>query len=184
MVSGRARRGWLGPGFSAKLEGEEQVRRENPDHMIVRTSWVYSPFGRNFVKTMMALALDRDVVSVVEDQRGNPSSALDLADGLLSAVTSWEAKPQLGLGETYHLAGAGSASWHEFASHIFAECARLGLASATARPIVSEDFPTKARRPRNSTLESAKFFRDFAYRAPEWRQSASLVVERLASKSF
>lgn len=93
----------------SKLAGEEQVRSNNPDHAIVRTAWVYSPFGKNFLKTMIALGHSRDLVTVVADQYGNPSSALDLADGLLAILDRWSAGGA-GLGETYHLAGTGSAS--------------------------------------------------------------------------
>jgi len=164
----------------SKLEGEEQVRRENPDHMIVRTAWVYSPFGRNFLKTMMRLAQDRDVVTVVGDQRGNPSSALDLADGLLKAVDRWREAPEQGLGRTFHLAGTGAATWLEFAEHILAECERIGLPSATVSAIATEDWPTRAVRPRNSMLDCTSFNQAFAFRTPEWRSSASETVHRLA----
>ena len=163
----------------SKLEGEEQVRRENPDHMIVRTAWVYSPFGSNFLKTMMRLAQDRDSLTVVGDQRGNPSSALDLADGLLDAVACWRTSPERGLGRTFHLAGTGVATWFEFAQHILAECERLGLPSAAVRPIATADWPTRAVRPENSVLDSSQFKEAFGYEAPDWPKSATEVIARL-----
>ncbi len=170
----------LGVYGRSKLAGEDQVRDENPEHAIVRTAWVYSPFGKNFVTTMMALARDRDVLTVVNDQRGNPSSALDLADGLLALLQSWRSDPTNGLGETYHLVGTGAATWFDFACHIFAESKRLGMASAEARPIKTEDWPTRAIRPANSVMNSSKFARHFAYRAPDWQSSVAEVVQRLA----
>lgn len=170
----------LGVYGRTKLAGEEQVRAANPRHAIVRTAWVYSPFGRNFVKTMMAAAQTRDVLTVVDDQCGNPSSALDLADGLLAMIEGLRTKPDLGLGETYHLAGTGSTSWCGFAQAIMDECERLGFPSARIEPIATADWPTKATRPLNSRLSSAKFAQDFGFVMPRWEQSLAEVVERLA----
>jgi dTDP-4-dehydrorhamnose reductase len=163
----------------SKLEGEEQVRRHNPDHTIVRTAWVYSPFGRNFLKTMMALAETRDTLTVVGDQHGNPSSALDLADGLLALLGRWTEGERTGLGETFHLAGTGSATWAEFAAAIMAELKRRGRPSAEVRPIRTEDWPTKAVRPRNSELDSSNFAHATGFSMPPWRISAEQVVARL-----
>jgi dTDP-4-dehydrorhamnose reductase len=171
----------LGAYGRSKLEGEEAVRAANSDHTIVRTAWVYSPFGRNFVKTMLDLARTRDTISVVADQRGNPSSALDLADGLLALLSGWRSEPERGKGEIYHLAGTGSTSWDMFARQIFAEAEKLGAPSAEVRSIRTEDYPTKATRPRSSRLDCSKFERDFGYRAPAWQISAAQVVGRLVS---
>jgi dTDP-4-dehydrorhamnose reductase len=172
----------LGVYGRSKLGGEEQVRQEAHDHLILRTAWVYSPFGRNFLKTMMTLARDRDSLSVVDDQWGNPTSAEDLAEGLLHIVEHWSEGRRTGLGETYHLAGTGDTNWHEFAAFILAQCATLGLRSARALPIPSEAFPTKAERPRNSRLNSGRFARDFEFIMPDWRLSARRVIERLADR--
>lgn len=165
----------------SKLEGEERVRFANPDYVIVRTAWIYSPFGRNFVKSMMSLAHSRDTIAVVADQRGNPTSALDLADGLLRLVESLADGTSSGLGETYHLAGSEVTDWCSFAGHIFAQCDRLGLPSAQPQPILSSQWPTKASRPANSTLDSTKFAEQFGYQMPDWRLSVSTVVERIGS---
>jgi len=165
----------LGVYGRSKLAGEERVRAANPRHAIVRTAWVYSPFGRNFVKSIMAAAGVRDRLSVVDDQRGSPSSALDLADGLLAM-----AKAGNGWGETYHLAGRGQASWCEFAREIMAQCATNDLPHVPVDPIRTEDWPTKAVRPRNSVLDSGKFEQAFSFAMPDWRTSLSAVVERLA----
>lgn len=163
-----------------KLAGEEEVRRVHPDHVIVRTAWIYGPFGRNFLKTMMALARDRDTLNVVDDQRGNPSSSLDLADGLLTIVRSWQGGARIGLGETYHLAGYGAATWFEFASFIMRHCSKLGFPSANVHPISSAEWPTRAPRPANSMLDCSKFFADFGFRMPKWQDSAAAAIERLA----
>ena len=167
----------------SKLAGEEAVRRATLDHVIVRTAWVYSPYGRNFVKTMLGLAAGRPEINVVADQWGNPSAAHDIADGILAILSGWRNGGAAGLGETYHLAGTGTASWHGFAEHIFAEAARLGLPSARANPIATADWPTKARRPAFSMLNSSRFTADFGYAMPDWRQSTTRVIEALASAS-
>lgn len=164
-----------------KLDGEACVR-ENPDHVIVRTAWVYSPFGRNFVRTMMTLARTRDELGVVADQRGNPTSALDLADGLLALCDAISQGDRTAIGRTYHLAGTGEASWHDFAAHVFARCAALGLPSARANPVSTADYPTKAARPANSRLDCARFARDVGFVMPDWRASVDAVVSRIAAE--
>ena len=103
-----------------KLEGEEAIRAACPDHVLVRTAWVYSPFGGNFVRTMLNLARTRPALRVVGDQFGNPTCALDLADGLLCVLRAWTKEPDRGLGATCHLAGEGTTDWASFARAIFA----------------------------------------------------------------
>jgi len=171
----------LGVYGRSKLAGEEAVRSANSDHVIVRTAWVYSPFGHNFVRTMIRAAETREVLSVVDDQRGSPSYALDLADGLFRILEAWEGGEADGLGETYHLAGTGSTTWYGFAQAIMTECHRFGLPAAEVRPISTADWPTKAIRPPNSVMSSAKFARAFGWTMPRWEQSLSLLVSRLAA---
>jgi dTDP-4-dehydrorhamnose reductase len=161
----------------SKLAGEEQVRAANPDHLIIRTSWVYSPFGRNFVKTMLRLAEDRDELRVVADQIGCPTSALDIADALLSSAVSGK-----GRGRTYHLAASGTCSWADFATAIFRISAGLGGPSARVVPISTREFPTPAIRPRYSVLDSQSFEEEFGFAMPGWQESAADVVRRLVSK--
>ena len=161
-------------GFS-KLAGESQVRAANPRHAIVRTAWVYSPFGRNFVKSIMAAACTGQTLRVVGDQHGSPTSALDLADGLLRMLTvgaEW--------GDTYHLAGAGPVSWFELAEEVMSVCESLGLPHAPVQCITTADWPTRAVRPRNSVLDSSKFERSFSFTMPPWQDSVRRVVNRLA----
>lgn len=162
-----------------KLDGERMVAAENPNHIILRTSWVYSPFGRNFVKTMLQLAETREQLTVVGDQFGNPTSALDLADAILSILISKPRHPGAGRGQVYHCAGSGEASWSDLAQHTLDVSRSLGGAHATVVPIQSSAWPAKARRPMNSRLNCDKLSADLGWRAPDWRLSTADVVKRL-----
>lgn len=162
----------------SKLLGEDRVRAANPKHAIVRTAWVYSPFGRNFVRTMMALAQTRDTLNVVADQHGNPTSALDLADGVLALIDRGTMD-----GRIYHLAGTGGSSWYDLASHVFAECTRLGLPSAHPNPVGTIDYPTKAARPANSMLNCARHEAATGFRMPAWRSSVTATIVRLKDET-
>jgi dTDP-4-dehydrorhamnose reductase len=164
----------------SKLAGEEAVRAANPAHLILRTAWVYSPFGHNFLKTMVGAASTRDSLTVVDDQLGSPTSALDLADGVLSIALAWHDEPAQGRGNVYHLAGPEQLSWCGFARAIMNECRRLDLPAADVQPISTAEWPTKAIRPRNSALDSGKFARDFGFAMPELRVSLGTAVQRLA----
>jgi dTDP-4-dehydrorhamnose reductase len=170
----------LGVYGQTKCEGEERVRAESPDHLIVRTAWLYSPFGKNFVRTMISLAESREVVRIVADQHGNPTSALDLADGVIGVLEAWR-EGDTGLGKTYHLAGSGVTSWCGFAEAIFEECRAAGLPFARVEPIATADWPTRASRPRNSVLDCGRFQSDFGFQMPDWRLSVGEVVARLAA---
>lgn len=172
----------LGVYGQSKLAGEEQVRSAQPDHLIVRTAWVYSPFGRNFVQSIIKAAAARDTLTVVDDQRGSPTSALNLAEAIFHVLGDWRRGSRTGLGETYHVAGAGETSWCGLAQEIMHRCEAVGLPSANVVPITTADWPTRARRPLNSVLDSSKFARDFGIRLPEWRQSVAEVVARLAAQ--
>jgi dTDP-4-dehydrorhamnose reductase len=163
---------------ASKLAGEQAVAAANPHHLILRTAWVYSPFGRNFVKTMLRLAADRDEIAVVADQWGNPTSALDIADAILHAAAQLHGKKGSGASGIYHLAGTGEANWSGFARHILDTSRVFGGPWARVRDIATMDYPTKARRPANSRLSSAKFASVFGWNAPDWRQSTEAVVRR------
>ncbi|MCF2514328.1 dTDP-4-dehydrorhamnose reductase [Sphingomonas sp. G124] len=171
-----ARTAPLGVYGRSKLEGEEQVSAANPKHMILRTAWIYSHFGRNFVKSIYEAAESRGELSVVADQRGSPTSAMDLSDALIALLDRWD-----GQGSTYHLAGSGEASRYELACEVMAVRNRLGLHVAKVEPIESDDWPGRAKRPRISILDCSKFERDFGIRLPEWRNSVAEVVQRLAA---
>lgn len=163
----------------SKLAGEEAVRSANPRHIILRTAWLYSQFGQNFVKSIIAAAKERDELSVVDDQFGNPTSALDLAEAILNVIDALKTD-RGGLGQTYHFAGTGSTSWFGFAKAIMTECRNRGLPVAEVNPIHSEDWPSAAPRPRNSRLNSCKFATRFGYSCPEWAKSLSCVLDRLS----
>ena len=162
-----------------KLEGERAVAAANPRHVILRTAWVYSPFGRNFVKTMLGLAGQRDSIRVVADQWGNPTSALDIADGILRIAETIESRDRADRFGIFHLAGAGSTNWSGLAKQVFAESRLHGGPFAQVEEIATEDYPTRARRPRNSRLCCEKLWDVYGWRAPDWRVSCRAVVERL-----
>jgi dTDP-4-dehydrorhamnose reductase len=159
---------------SSKLEGE-RAAAENPAHFILRTAWVYSPFGKNFVKTMLRLASDRDAVGVVADQIGNPTSAADIAAGLLAVAEQAQDAP-FGV---YHLAGTGEGSWADLAECIFAASAAAGGPLAEVNRIATTDYPTPARRPANSRLDCGKFKSVFKINPPAWQDSVRDVTTRL-----
>ena len=164
---------------ASKLAGELAVFAGHANSAVVRTAWVYSPFGSNFVKTMLRLAGERDEISVVADQRGNPTSALDIADGVLSIarnLLSGDDRAHRGL---FHMTGAGEASWAEFAEAIFDASAEAGGPAATVRHIATADYPTAAKRPASSRLNSNKLAQVHGVRLPDWRQSLKGVVTRL-----
>jgi dTDP-4-dehydrorhamnose reductase len=150
-----------------KAAGEEQVRSANARHIILRTSWIISPFGRNFVKTIVEAARTRDRLTVVDDQRGRPTSALDLAGGLLSMVQSLDFH-----GETYHLAGAGQA---------MEECRGCRERTADIVPIRSSDWPVAATRPANSVLDCSRIAEQ-GVELPNWRASIPLIVQRIIAE--
>ncbi len=158
-----------------KLESEHAIASITAHHIILRTSWVYSPFGTNFVKTMLRLAGERDAVSVVSDQWGNPTSALDIADAILR-IAPLCVRGNYGV---YHLAGTGEINWSGLASHIFRTSRIAGGPFASVREISSADYPTRAKRPLNSRLSTDKFEKTFGWRAPAWQDSVDMVVKRL-----
>jgi dTDP-4-dehydrorhamnose reductase len=163
----------------SKLAGEEQVRAELPDHLILRTAWLVSPFGSNFLKTMLRLAGEADEIAVVADQWGSPTSALNVADGILAILDLWKADADRALGRTYHLAGLGVASWAELAGAIFDEAGRRGNPVATVWPIETASRPSRAKRPRQSGLDSSAFLQDFGHKQQTWREVVSEVFVAL-----
>jgi dTDP-4-dehydrorhamnose reductase len=164
---------------ASKLAGEKAVLSQYPNSAVLRTAWVYSPFGANFVKTMLRLAGERDEIAVVADQRGNPTSALDIADGVLRVATNLVQDSNSDLRGVFHMSAAGEASWADFAEAIFAASAAGGGPSAGVRPIGTADYPTAARRPANSRLDSGKLARTHGVSLPDWHASLDKVVSRL-----
>lgn len=162
-----------------KLAGERAVAEVTENHVILRTAWIYSPFGRNFLKIMLQLAESRDRINVVDDQVGNPTSALDIADGILAIAGNLLADDAANLRGLFHMTGAGSVSWADFATEIFVASGRCGGPTATVERIPSSAYPTPARRPGNSRLDCGKLERAHGVRLADWAAEAAKVVERL-----
>lgn len=154
----------------SKLRGEHAALRENPDAIIIRTSWVYSEFGNNFVKTMMRLMNERDTLNVVNDQIGSPTYAKDLAEAILTIITGkkWQ-------GGIYNFSNEGEISWFDFAIAI-KEIAGL---NCEVSGIPSSQFPTPAKRPGYSLLNKAKIKNTFAVAVPEYRSSLKKCIEKI-----
>jgi dTDP-4-dehydrorhamnose reductase len=168
----------------SKLEGEIAVRNAYPDSLVIRTSWIFSPFGQNFVKTMLNLAETRDVVRVVDDQRGAPTAARDLAGAILAILEQTVGNQDSSRAGVYHLASAGETTWYGFAAAIYAGWARRGRHVPALKPITTVDYPTPARRPANSRLDCSKIERIFGIRLPLWHQSLERCLDELATTRF
>jgi dTDP-4-dehydrorhamnose reductase len=165
----------------SKYEGEVAVFTAYPQAVVIRTSWVYSPYGHNFVRTMLRLAATQPAVRVVNDQRGTPTSASDMAAAVLEIVRQLRTDC---LGEKsgiYHLAGQGETTWHDFAETIFASLARRGHRVPKVDAITTEDYPTPASRPRNSCLDSSKAHRIFRVQLAPWQESVERCLDRIVA---
>jgi len=164
---------------ASKLAGEQAVLDTHDNSAVLRVAWVYSPFGGNFVKTMLRLAADRDELSVVGDQVGNPTSALAIADGIIQVATNMVANGSPTLRGTFHMTAPGDASWAEFAQAIFTASAARGGPSTSVRAIGTADYPTPATRPANSRLDCGLIARVHGLTLPDWRASLDEVLDRL-----
>ena len=164
-----------------KAAGEQAVRKATPLHAILRTSWVYGEFGKNFLKTMIDLAATRDELRVVADQRGCPTSTPDLARAILAIVPQLLKKKIWG---TYHFTGAGVTTWHEFACRIVAAQAPLTGRDPRVTPITTAEFPTAAQRPANSELDCSLFERVFGVRGRPWAEEADAITRAVVRASL
>lgn len=171
--------GPIGSYGRSKLAGERAIAEMTANYVILRTAWVYSPFGKNFVKTMLRLAESRDRLDVVDDQLGNPTSALDIADVVMHVAGRLLASEAPQLRGVCHMTGSGEASWADFATEIFIHSARCGGPVAQVKRIATSQYPTPARRPANSRLDCSKLENLYGVRLPGWKQSAAAAVERL-----
>jgi dTDP-4-dehydrorhamnose reductase len=164
----------------SKLEGERAVLAANPRSIVLRTAWVCSPHGANFVKTMLRLAAERSALRVVADQFGAPSFADDLADAIARLaprmVAARAGDPGFGL---FHLTGAPHTSWHGFAAEILAGAARRGHPRPTLAAIATADYPTKARRPADGRLDCGKIGRIHGIAPADWRVSLARCLDAL-----
>jgi dTDP-4-dehydrorhamnose reductase len=166
---------------TTKLEGEKAVAAANPQHIILRTAWVYSPFGKNFVKTILTHAGKGTQLRVVSDQIGSPTYAPHLVDAILSV-----ARKLCGGGSgvewgVYHAAGSGTANWYSVAREILDTSARLGGPQTSLAPIPTSAYPTRAVRPQNSRLDCSKLTHAFGITQPDWRDGVRTCVSRLLS---
>lgn len=171
----------LGVYGRSKLAGEDAVRRSNLKHFILRTAWVYGVYGNNFLKVMLRLACEHKELRVVNDQRGCPTSTRDIAEAVLAVLASLER------GEThwglYHFCGEDIATWHDFACQIVAEQQPYTGRIPPVHAITTADYPTSARRPANSALNSQLFAETFGYRGADWRVRTRETVAMLCRKS-
>jgi dTDP-4-dehydrorhamnose reductase len=167
----------------SKLAGEQAVSVATGNHAILRTAWVYSPFGKNFVRTMLRLGADREEVGVVADQHGSPTNALDIADAVLGVARNLVGRPDdASLRGTFHMAAQGGAVWADVAEAVFAEAVAAGRRPVRVRRIGTQDYPTPARRPANSRLDCGRLEGDFDLDLPDWRPFLSRMLQLLALK--
>ena len=165
----------------SKLAGETAVRELLDRHVILRTSWVFGIYGRNFLKTMLKLAAERDELRVVADQHGCPTSTADLTEAIVTIA------PRLIAGDPvwgiYNVASPQPTTWHAFAQEIVEAQAPFTGRRPAVQPIETKDFVTKAARPHNSELDSSKFFSTFGFRAKDWRERTREAVAALCGQA-
>ena len=150
-----------------KLEGEKAIQHTWKKHFIIRTSWVYSPFGNNFMKTMLRLASERDSISVVNDQIGTPTNAVDLAMALVQIILTENREPTTQNYGIYNFSNEGQCSWYDFAQKIF----EVNGISINLQPISTSGFPTPAKRPGFSVLDKTKIKNTFGLEINNWKES-------------
>jgi dTDP-4-dehydrorhamnose reductase len=154
-----------------KLDGEKAIQQIWNKHIIIRTSWVYSQFGNNFMKTMLRLASERDNLSVVDDQIGTPTNAVDLANVILKIAT-YNPQPATYNFGIYNFSNLGQCSWYEFANEIF----RTNNITIDLKPIPTSSFPTPAKRPKYSVLDKTKIIETFQIDIKTWEESLKKVI--------
>ena len=173
-----------------KLEGEQALLAALPDAVIIRTAWLYSPYGNNFVKTMIRLGKERDLLNVVYDQVGSPTSARDLSVAIYAVLESKEWHPGI-----YHFTDEGVCSWYDFTREIHSlynsqevlraynrgdmQAAQQAVIQCEVKPILSSEYPTKTPRPHYSVLDKAKIKNTFGIEIPYWRDSLAQCIARL-----
>jgi len=168
----------------SKYEGELALAQANPRHLVLRTSWVVGAHGANFVKTMLRLAGERERLTVVADQFGAPTSAALLADLTAQLVRQHqrEGGQDFPYG-TYHVTAGGATSWHEYARFVIAEALAAGkplkATPDAVAPLSTEQYPTPAKRPANSRLDTARFRDTFGLRLPHWQDGVRHVLQQI-----
>ena len=168
-----------------KLEGEQLIAQHCQKHLIFRTSWVYAARGGNFAKTMLRLARERERLTVIDDQWGAPTGAELIADVTAHAIRQVQQRPvgphdEAGI---YHLAASGHASWNSYAKHVLAQAAQaqpaIELVAKEVAPVPTSAFPTPARRPHNSRLNTARLQATFGLRLPPWQQGVDRMLAEI-----
>jgi dTDP-4-dehydrorhamnose reductase len=154
----------------SKLKGEEEAMQVNPDVIIIRTAWVYSTYGANFVKTMLRLMQSRPEIGVVADQYGTPTNAADLAEAIMQIIDGGRWVPGI-----YHFTNEGMITWYDFAN----EVKKLSNAPCTVHAITTEQYPTPAKRPQYSVLDKTKFRQTFGIKLKDWRESLRICLEKM-----
>ena len=168
-----------------KLAGEDAISVVGLPHLILRTSWVYGIYGKNFLKTIIRLATERDSLSIVADQIGAPTSSESIADALVKLVNVWNPN-QTDLTGVYHLTNSNNTSWHGFSSEIIRQYAKFAekqnwptLKLQEIAAITTADYPTQAVRPANSVLNNAKLFEQFGIKLPTWQDGLIKVMQHI-----
>jgi dTDP-4-dehydrorhamnose reductase len=167
----------------SKAEGERGVREHNSRHIIVRTSWIFSAHGANFVKTMLRLARERPALRIVADQRGCPTAAADLAAALQTLVLKLTSSSAPSYG-TFHLCNANPTTWYDFAGAIFEEAAKSGAKAPALVPISTAEYPTAARRAPNSVLDCGKAWRIYGIALRAWRPALRDVLAQMPAEAM
>lgn len=159
-----------------KLKGEQAIQAINPQGCVIRTSWVYSEFGNNFVKTMRRLGSERDQLNVIFDQVGTPTYAGDLAQAILEIISSGASLTE---NEIYHFSNEGVCSWYDFAKTIF----EFSGIDCNVSPIETKDYPTPAKRPHYSLMNKAKIKQAFGIEIPYWKDSLKVCLQKLQEQA-
>lgn len=169
---------------ASKLEGEQAIRALGGKHLILRTSWVYGARGGNFAKTMLRLARERDRLTVIDDQVGAPTGADLLADVTAHLIRAAQRRP--GVGGLYHLVAAGETSWHGYASFVLDFARKSGIhlkvAADAVAPVPTSAFPTAARRPHNSRLDTSRLREMFDLTLPHWQTGVARMLTEILEK--
>jgi dTDP-4-dehydrorhamnose reductase len=164
---------------ASKAEGDAAIRARLDRHVIIRTSWVYSPIGHNFVKTMLRLGAERDKLGIVDDQIGSPTAAFDIAAATIAICRALAQDRENGFG-VFNFSGDGVTSWYGFARAIFAGAAARGLQTPhTVEPIATKAYPTPAPRPRNSVLDCGKIARTYGIAARPWQEALAACLDEI-----
>jgi dTDP-4-dehydrorhamnose reductase len=164
---------------SSKLEGEEKIKSVFDDFIIIRTSWLYSEYGNNFMRNILSVGREKDQIEVINDQIGSPTYARDLANCIIDIIIKSILNPTAYVPGIYHYTNQGSCSWYEFTQEIFA---LSGITNCSVIPVSTDKYPTKAKRPKYSVLDTTKIRQAFGIGIPNWRDSLRECLTSLKLK--